>query len=255
MQHIYSSHMSTLPLSITTNDKQYIGETKIYNTGLKEDPIIGCKDGKGNQSLNSSQWIAELAIFIEENLEELKIVLKTCGSEDALFYFNQANFWFMQAEMKRLASEVSKDQLLLASWFAAIGMEMDAYPYSKHSAAEKEKAFSVLKKDYQDAKKCEVLLKLVTPCRVDLIPRIALERLSLHQELYLRACVARKCEEKATSWKRRGFIVSTRVNSIKRHFDGIYSKDLSEDHAAHLLWNLMAVFHVAFYLSPEWNDL
>ena len=43
----------TEPVPVVTFDATYIDQVKIYNCGIKEDPIPGEKRGKGVQSLNS----------------------------------------------------------------------------------------------------------------------------------------------------------------------------------------------------------
>ena len=53
---------------VTTQDEAYIGNLKIYNVGLKEDPVPGEKRGKGTQCDNSSYFISALSIFIASNL-------------------------------------------------------------------------------------------------------------------------------------------------------------------------------------------
>jgi hypothetical protein len=54
--------------------------------------------------------------------------------------------------------------------------------------------------------------------------------------------------------RRQGFPLSRRVSSAKRHYDGVHHRDRTEDHIAHLIWNLMANYHVAV-MFPEKNDL
>ncbi len=49
-------------------------------------------------------------------------------------------------------------------------------------------------------------------------------------------------------------MLSKRISSAKRHFDGVHSKDYSEDHIAHLTWNFMAIYHVLI-TRPYMNDL
>lgn len=44
------------------------------------------------------------------------------------------------------------------------------------------------------------------------------------------------------------------VCAIVSHFDGVHSRDHSEDHVAHLIWNFMAIYHV-LVMRPDLNDL
>ena len=75
-------------------------------------------------------------------------------------------------------------------------------------------------------------------------------RLGIHNEL----CAVKWGDDGATEWKRLGFPLSKRVASAKRHYDGVHSRDRSEDHIAHLIWNLMALYHVRI-MFPDKNDL
>mmetsp|Transcript_33030 Transcript_33030/g.76816 ORF Transcript_33030/g.76816 Transcript_33030/m.76816 type:complete len:127 (+) Transcript_33030:144-524(+) len=88
----------------------------------------------------------------------------------------------------------------------------------------------------------------VESCRFDMIPTVALERLGIHNEL-----CALKFKD-PTDWMHNGFSVSTRVDSMKRHFEAIHAKNTTEDHLAHLIWGFMAVTHV-LALFPHKNDL
>ena len=53
---------------------------------------------------------------------------------------------------------------------------------------------------------------------------------------------------------REGFLLSKRIDSLKRHFEGVHRRMTDEDHITHLLWNFHAIFHVSV-LFPEKNDL
>jgi hypothetical protein len=89
----------------------------------------------------------------------------------------------------------------------------------------------------------------VESCRIDLIPSIALERLGLHNEL-----CALKWQDDPQEWMREGFLVSTRIDSMKRHYEAIHAGDCSEDHLSHLIWGFMAISHVVA-VFPHLNDL
>lgn len=85
-------------------------------------------------------------------------------------------------------------------------------------------------------------------CRIDLLPTVALERLGVHNEL----CAIKWKDPNA--WMREGFKISSRFDSMKRHYEGVHSKDRTEDHLAHLIWGFMAINHVAA-VFPQYNDL
>ena len=85
-------------------------------------------------------------------------------------------------------------------------------------------------------------------CRIDLLPTVALERLGVHNEL----CAIKWKDPNA--WMREGFKISSRFDSMKRHYEGVHSKDRTEDHLAHLIWRFMAINHVAA-VFPQYNDL
>ena len=57
-----------------------------------------------------------------------------------------------------------------------------------------------------------------------------------------------------SAWLREGFNVSGRIDSMKRHYESIHARDLTEDHMAHLIWGFMAIVHVVA-VFPHMNDL
>jgi len=85
-------------------------------------------------------------------------------------------------------------------------------------------------------------------CRIDLLPSVALEHLRIHSEL----CAMKWANP--TTWLKEGFAVSGRIDSMKRHYESIHARDLSEDHMAHLIWGFMAIIHVVA-VFPQLNDL
>jgi hypothetical protein len=56
-------------------NKAYVGGVKIFGAGLLEDPVPGCKRGKGAQNLNSSVWLLALGEFIAQRLPALQAIL------------------------------------------------------------------------------------------------------------------------------------------------------------------------------------
>jgi len=85
-------------------------------------------------------------------------------------------------------------------------------------------------------------------CRIDLLPSVALEHLRIHSEL----CAMKWANP--TTWLKEGFAVSGRIDSMKRHYESIHARDLSEDHMAHLIWGFMAIIHVVA-VFPQLNNL
>lgn len=73
-------------------------------------------------------------------------------------------------------------------------------------------------------------------------------RLGIHNEL----CALKW--KKPSTWLREGFLISTRIDSMKRHYESIHAREESEDHIAHLIWGFMAVVHVVACF-PQMNDL
>ncbi|KRX03513.1 hypothetical protein PPERSA_02892 [Pseudocohnilembus persalinus] len=247
-------------------DSEYIGQIKIYNTGIKEDPIPGEKRGKGVQSLNSSYWLSDLAIFIAENLTVLKHILSNVYQLDQnqpgidfLILTQQANQLFMKSENSGLQTPESLNHWLMASWLCMAAAEVDNYKYSKYSEKERKLNKEEFYQKYFSAQEVQNLQFLSDKnlgiyatkfSRIDLIPKVALERLGIHNEL----CVLKMGQDGCQQWKTEGFMVSKRLSSAKRHFDGVHSKDYSEDHIAHLIWNFMAIYHV-LSIKPQLNDL
>ena len=137
---------------------------------------------------------------------------------------------------------------------------MDDYDYSKYTPAERaEKQARFWKLYLEDpisaTEKSEAPVTpasgiyAVRPARIDLLPAVSLERLSLHNEL-----CALKYGDDANGWMKEGFKLSRRVDSLKRHIDEAHAKERHEDAIAHLIWNFMAIHHVN-KVFPKMNDL
>ena len=107
---------------MVTNDKDYIQGIKIYNTGIKEDPVPGEKRGKGVQHLNSSYWVMDLGCYISKNIISIQNILKDAieSGEECQYLLNQSNYYFMKSENGGLRSQESKDYFLLASWLCKL---------------------------------------------------------------------------------------------------------------------------------------
>eukprot|EP00010_Vexillifera_abyssalis_P008001 CAMPEP_0201544422 /NCGR_PEP_ID=MMETSP0173_2-20130828/1029_1 /ASSEMBLY_ACC=CAM_ASM_000268 /TAXON_ID=218659 /ORGANISM="Vexillifera sp., Strain DIVA3 564/2" /LENGTH=270 /DNA_ID=CAMNT_0047952525 /DNA_START=40 /DNA_END=852 /DNA_ORIENTATION=+ len=261
-----SSSSSSSPSPVITKDPAYIGAIKIYGTGILDDPVTGSKAGKGRQDLISSCWLSALSAFIAKHLEKMKSVLAFCAGlgspKDFVYLVNMSNQLFMDADSAGLGTQKALDKWLFASWCTLAAAEVDRFAYSKYTAEDREKLRSKFYTLYAQAEaidyskapgKDELGEFYVAPARVDLLPKVAIERLALHNEL-----CALKWGKAAAAWKESGFPLSKRISSVKRHFDGVHQNDFSEDHIAHLAWNFMAIYHVHQVImpkKPEYDDL
>jgi hypothetical protein len=64
--------------SIVTPDPEYCKGMRIYGVGIKQDPLGGCKRGKGVQHLVSAFWVSDMAVFMAHNFSALQGVLLWC---------------------------------------------------------------------------------------------------------------------------------------------------------------------------------
>jgi len=250
--------------SIVTPSSRHLADVKIWGTGLLKDPVglseQDRKRGKGVQHLNSEYWIEGLGVFIAFNLPRLRSHLLHTEHATQLYeyryYLNQSNVLFMRALRMGLASKEAQDLWLWASWCAMVAAEVDGYNYAKYTPDERRamrKRFydMYLREDAcaaNDAPPIPVDDHAVPHARIDLIPPVALERLSLHNEL---CCLLWKGS--VHSWQVDGFPVSKRIDSLKRHMDEAHHMEYEEDAIGHLIWNFMAVFHV-ITVFPHLND-
>eukprot|EP00404_Azadinium_spinosum_P026574 CAMPEP_0180671298 /NCGR_PEP_ID=MMETSP1037_2-20121125/64501_1 /TAXON_ID=632150 /ORGANISM="Azadinium spinosum, Strain 3D9" /LENGTH=158 /DNA_ID=CAMNT_0022700319 /DNA_START=191 /DNA_END=664 /DNA_ORIENTATION=+ len=154
----------------------------------------------------------------------------------------------MRAIMKGLRSVEARELWIMASWCAMAAAEVDHYNYAKYTVehrAEMRKRFYNMYLGEDVAPREDAPARpeggklLAPPARIDLIPPVALERLSLHNEL----CTL-LWSGSVHAWQVEGFKVSKRIDSLKRHFDEAHHMEYDEDAIAHLIWNFMAVFHV-----------
>lgn len=234
---------------VVTADKTCVGGVRLHNVGILDDPVPGSKMGKGLPHHNSSYWVQELGTFIDENVQILLAFIQEAEAFPPgarVYFLNQSNAWFMQADKTGLRTNLDGTRKwMMASWLAMMATEYDSFPFTKYTATQKAERRTELRDAYADAANAQTS----GLCRVDLIPPTAFERLSLHNELS-----ALKYGEHALDWKNKGFVISERINSVKRHLDQAHNKDHTEDHMAHLVWNLMAIFHVA-KVFPQYNDM
>jgi hypothetical protein len=207
--------------------------------------------------LNSSYWVHDFGVYIAKNFKKLQKLVQIASKfknplEDYKFFLNQCDAFFMKAENHGLSNKESLEMFLHSSWCCMAAAEVDHYNYSKYTSKEREQMRQSFYTKYLDDKTANISvledLEDVSPCRVDLIPPVALERLGIHNEL----CAIKWNDP--TVWKREGFVVSKRIDSLKRHLDSCHLLDQSEDHIAHLTWNFMAVYHVVV-VFPYLNDL
>jgi len=260
---------------VTEGNTDYIEGIKIWGVGIKEDPVPGEKRGKGVQHLRSIHWMYDLASFIQDRNREMCVMMtyaKTvssapgCEAYDFRYFVNCSEGLFYRALDEGLHTKNSRDLLLLASWALMAAAEVGCEPfydrhYDRHSKEERQQMREEFYKKYlqpevpfvddkEDLQMEQVLGSFgLASCRFDLIPAIALERLDVHNEL-----CAVKWKKDPGAWMRDGFVISARVDSMQRHYWSIHAKDWSEDHLAHGIWNLMALYHVLVNF-PEQNDM
>jgi hypothetical protein len=238
---------------VVTKDAMCVGGIRLHGVGIRDDPIPGSKQGKGLPHHNSSYWVHDLGTFIDQNLKTLVLLMQDADAFPGgarVYFLNQSNAWFMRADTTGLRTNVDGiHNWMMASWLAMMAAECDSFPFSKYTAAERRSRRDDMWKAYiQSAEHAENDRHTVV-CRVDLIPPTAFERLSLHNELS-----ALKYGDHALDWKNKGFVISARIDSVKRHLDQAHNMDHTEDHMAHLIWNFMAIFHV-LTVFPHLNDV
>lgn len=253
---------------IITENKDYIKGIKIYGIGILEDPVPGEKRGRGIQHLTSSYWIYDMGVFINREFRVMQSMVRYAYERSQIYPFydyryftNISNALFLKAEAEGLMTEDGRDFFLMACWCAMAAAEVDGFQYAKYSPEQRAKQREAFYHKYlqpdvvwvegeEDDPKFEAKLGkyAIEGCRIDLLPSVALERLGIHNEL----CALKW--EKPTTWLREGFPISSRIDSMKRHYESIHARDSSEDHIAHLIWGFMAVTHVVACF-PQMNDL
>ena len=222
------------------------------------------KPGKGRPDINSSTFFVDLAAVAARWSDVLfeiintSLTLRRAGGAWALNFANQI---FMHADrngMNLARHEEAREAWLLASWLIMLSAEMDieASPLQGYSDLERVDALAELRDRLEIAAAshelrtaCSARFNIVET-RMDLLPRFAMVRLGLNQEL----CMEHIGIEAASQWKFTGVrSVATRMGSIKRHFDAALWGQHDEDHAIHLLWNFMALYHTCMHF-PWRND-
>jgi histidinol-phosphate aminotransferase len=254
---------------VVTPDPEYVRGMRIYGVGIKEDPVKGSKFGKGLQHLISSQWLSAFSEFLAAHfgqLQEYARYAETVSEKhpgfDYNYFLNAAAQLFARAETHGLSGGDAVEWWHCATWLVMAAAEVDDFAYRRYTKQERAVQRAAFYKTYRSpapgpgtteeavvSDNAQVLGKFATrPSRRDLIPRVALERLGLNNELS-----ALKYADPAVPL-REGFLLSSRIDSVKRHLDAALEKKTDEDHVIHLLWNFHAIFHVSV-VFPLKNDL
>jgi hypothetical protein len=243
---------------LVTPDAEYVRGMKIWNCGIKADPVAGSKFGKGLQHLISSQWLNMMAEFVAAHYTAIRAIVahakklsETEPGYDFSYLTNMANHLFNRADAGGLRSRESVDLFLMATYLIMAAAEVDDFPFSKYSKeqrrAQRESFYQlvlhpypgpgVVKQHVHDSANLEG--RFACPeSRRDLLPPIAMERLGINNELS-----GLKYAD-PTLPMREGFMLSSRIDSLKRHFEGVHRRLYDEDHIIHLLWNFHAIIHV-----------
>ncbi|KAH3767751.1 histidinol-phosphate transaminase [Pelomyxa schiedti] len=252
---------------VVTPDPEYVKGVKLYNIGIKEDPVAGQKMGKGVQHLISSQWISAMSEFVAAHFKQLQAFVAHAKRATALYpgydylYFtNTANQLFHRADAGGLCSSESLEDFLAATWLVMAAAEVDDFPYSRYTreqrAVQREEFYASYLSPRNGPGVCVIerddactLGKFAIPlARRDLLPPVAMERLGINNEL---SSLKYSDPEEPM---RVGFKLSARIDSLKRHFEAVHRRMTDEDHITHLLWNFHAIYHVRV-VFPEKNDL
>jgi len=259
---------------VTEGHSEYIEGIQIWGVGIKDDPVPGEKRGKGVQHLRSTQWVYDLACFIQEHHDEICAMMKYARTVSEVvvgyeyrYFVNCSEGLFHKALDEGLQTSNARDLLMMACWclMAAAEVNIDSPFYDRHHMRHSAQWRKEMKDEFYHAylepavpfvdEKEDLELEAalgkygLRSCRFDLIPNVALERLDLYNELW-----QVKYQTDPAAWMRTGFVVSTRVDSMHRHYWHIHACDFSEDHLAHGIWNLMALYHT-LVIFPEKNDL
>lgn len=216
------------------------------------------KPGKGRPDINSSVFLQDLGSFVHRNIELLteiaRLAVDTHSSGFVYMLLNTANALFMGVDFDGVcldSSTLQRQKWLLASWCIMLAAELQVdFPLLGWSTAERVLLCHKLFDRMDTAHNVDDVIDDDDYPRMDLLPRVAMVRLGIHQEL----CMAHMGLEAASSWKYEGVrSVAARMGSAKRHFDAALWDQVDEDHIIHLLWNMMAIYHTCVCF-PERND-
>eukprot|EP00927_Polykrikos_kofoidii_P076755 TRINITY_DN73794_c0_g1_i1.p1 TRINITY_DN73794_c0_g1~~TRINITY_DN73794_c0_g1_i1.p1 ORF type:complete len:387 (+),score=66.00 TRINITY_DN73794_c0_g1_i1:87-1247(+) len=230
--------------------------------GSQGDLSPSSKKGKGVQNLSSSYWKQDLACFIAANLPLLRnhvLHVEHASREYQYRHFlNQSHVLMLEAEKGGLRSTSSLEQWLMASWLTMAAAEVDAYDFQRYSLEERDQLKQRFFDDYKQTTPRPAEHSPAAPldaspvgraARMDLMPKVASERLAIHNEM-----VVANQSEKANAWMTSGVKISRRLDSIKRHFEFAHRLEAVEDSVAHIMWNFMCIYHTA-RVFPNMNDM
>lgn len=233
------------------------------------------KRGKGRPDINSSLFLSALARFAAKHATVLRTLVDLQGvaceaNDDPQWLLNIANAIFMSLDSHHLdlrRNAHKRDLWLLMSWCVMYCAEAQRHVvpggWTARACGEARKTLrrSLTRAERlwaaRERMRC-VLQQVgvgVPTTDMSLLPRLAVHRLGIHQEL----CVAHVGVRGASSWKWEGLrSIQARMGSTKRHFDAaLYGEtDVAksqEDHLVHLVWNFMAIFHTCLRF-PHKND-
>ena len=230
--------------------------------------VGGDKSGKGRSDVNSSTFMMDLGMFAWSRVGTLQQVMRTlqtvrrASNGDTRSLINvlvsEANALFMMCDTQGMNMRCADQQLawMRASWLLLLAAEIQVdFPIDGWSKDARQEQIDNLQLNIEQTSRLKHVLCLekveVCPVAMHLLPRVALVRLGIHQEL----CVSFSGFEKASSWKCAGLhSVQARMASAKRHFDAIYAGKTDEDHIIHLVWNMMAIYHTCVHF-PHKNDV
>eukprot|EP00927_Polykrikos_kofoidii_P010518 TRINITY_DN14440_c0_g1_i1.p1 TRINITY_DN14440_c0_g1~~TRINITY_DN14440_c0_g1_i1.p1 ORF type:complete len:373 (+),score=68.31 TRINITY_DN14440_c0_g1_i1:61-1179(+) len=232
------------------------------SSGVKRISSQGNKRGRGVQHLFSSYWLQDLGCYIAANLGVLRNHILHVEHATREYQYNhllnQSNVLMMEAEKSGLRSSASLDQWILASWLAMAAAEVDSCVFERYTTEQRTELRQHFFDQYKQTtprpapNSPPAPLGAMPPgraARMDLLPKMALERLAIHNELR-----SSNYGETAGSWMLSGERISKRVDSLKRHFDEAHKTQTDHDSIAHVLWNFMCIYHIAKVL-PNMNDL
>ena len=215
----------------------------------------------------SSQWVNAMSEFVASHFSACQAfaahayeVSKTAPGYDFSYFSNHSNVLANRADILGLRSQEAIDYFLMATWLCMAAAEVDDWPFRKYTAEQR----AVQREDFYQTylhprpgpgvtqaphDNASHLGKFAgSLARRDLLPPIAMERLGINNELS-----ALKYADPEVPL-REGFKISSRMDSLKRHFEGVHRGLLDEDHIIHALWNFHAIFHV-LTVFPEKLDL